>query len=165
MISVATQRRQWSIPPSVLAGRVNKRIEDWVRLFILTMFTRVVVRSPVDSGRFRANWAIGYGTVNEATTEDTDLTGAVKTGEIQAAVLRYNLGGSIFLTNSLPYAAALEYGNYPNPPKFGSKKRGEDSMAIHVIGGYSMQAPEGMVRITVAEMEQASVEAAREAAA
>jgi hypothetical protein len=45
----------------------------------------------------------------------------------------------------------LEYGGFPNPPKFGSWKRGEAGPAAHVTGGFSMQAPQGMVRITARE--------------
>jgi hypothetical protein len=36
----------------------------------------------------------------------------------------------------------LEYGGYPNPPKSGSGK---------TAGGYSIQAPAGMVRVSAAE--------------
>jgi len=36
----------------------------------------------------------------------------------------------------------LEYGLYPNPPKHPTGK---------TVGGYSTQAPAGMVRISVAE--------------
>ena len=65
------------------------------------------------------------------------------------------IGGIVYLTNSLPYAMVLEYGLYPDPPKFGSKKRGEDGVAVHVQGGYSMQAPNGMVRVTAREFSDA----------
>ena len=65
------------------------------------------------------------------------------------------VGSTVYLTNSLPYAAALEYGLFPDPPVRGSKKTGETEYTVHVAGGYSMQAPQGMVRITVAEFAAA----------
>ena len=156
---------QWSVPPAVLAAKVNKRVEDWVRLTVISMFTRVVMRSPVDTGRFRANWLLGYGAPEVTTHDGVDPDGGGRSQLIARAVMSWPVGGIVYLTNSLPYARVLEYGEYPNPPKFGSKKRGEDGVAIHVQGGYSMQAPNGMVRVTVAEFDQASQEAAREAAA
>jgi hypothetical protein len=39
----------------------------------------------------------------------------------------------------------IEYGQYPNPPKGGAGK---------TSGGYSTQAPAGMVRVTVMEYEK-----------
>ncbi len=44
----------------------------------------------------------------------------------------------MYITNALPYAATLEYGGYPNPPKNPTGK---------TVGGYSVQAPQGMFRI------------------
>jgi lysozyme family protein len=49
----------------------------------------------------------------------------------------------MYLTNSLPYAMTIEYGGYPNPPKNPTGK---------TIGGFSTQAPAGVVRVTAEEM-------------
>lgn len=141
----------WSIPFDVLAERAKSDIMSVVRMVSLELFTRIILRSPVDTGRFRANWAIGYGQPNFAVTDKTDKEGTSAIAAASAGVLSMPIGGIIYMTNSLPYAASLEYGLYPDPPKMGSKKRGEDGYAIHVVGGYSMQAPNGMVRLTATE--------------
>jgi hypothetical protein len=53
--------------------------------------------------------------------------------------------GSVFIVNNLPYIAVLEYGGYPNPPS--------DPVHGKTIGGYSKQAPQGMVRVTAVELK------------
>lgn len=134
------------------------RIEEVVRASTLLIFQRVVLRSPVDTGRFRANWLPSYGAINTTSTAATDPTGAGTQATVRNAVLSFPVGGVVYLCNSLPYAMVLEYGLYPNPPKMGSRKRGEDGVAVHTRGGYSMQAPQGMVRITAAEFRNAVME-------
>lgn len=69
-------------------------------------------------GRFRANWVVSQGSIDRTTSEETNR--AKSDGEAQKA-LTLELGGVIYLTNSLPYAQRLEH-------------------------GWSKQAPTGMVR-------------------
>lgn len=47
--------------------------------------------------------------------------------------------------NTASYFYVLEFGLFPNPPKQGTGK---------TVGGYSTQAPQGIVGITVAEFPQ-----------
>lgn len=96
-----------------------------VRKVAREVLKRVVMKSPVDTGRFRANWNVGIEKVG-VTTKSVDPTGGETilrgSAEIQAGVP----GQSIWISNALPYARRLEY-------------------------GYSKQTPAGMVRITLAE--------------
>ncbi len=69
-------------------------------------------------GRFRANWNVAAGTPDRTTTDATQR--ARSDAEAQKA-LSLELGGVIYMTNSLPYAKRLE-------------------------DGWSKQAPTGMVR-------------------
>jgi hypothetical protein len=101
-----------------------------VRKVGLDMATRVVMRSPVDTGRFRANWNVAFGHVDTLTTPSTDKSGGKTRERVRIQLNGWAPGaGDIFLTNSLPYAIPLEYGH--------SKS----------------QAPQGMVRLTVAEFQ------------
>ncbi|MHB1125237.1 MAG: HK97 gp10 family phage protein [Ramlibacter sp.] len=87
----------------------------------------LVLKSPVDTGRFRGNWQCGVGSVNVATDDGTDSGAPLRrTNEV---LNTWAAGQTIYLTNSLPYARRLEY-------------------------GHSKQAPQGMVRLTVAEYGQ-----------
>ena len=61
------------------------------------------------------------------------------------------LGKKIYFTNNRPYAIIGEYGGYPNPPKVGTWT-GNAYQKLSA-GGYSRQAPNGMVRISIKKMK------------
>ena len=102
------------------------KIETAHRKIALDAFTRVILRSPVDTGRFRGNWQVAIGSVPTGTLELDDKDGTVVIGKVQAEALNLRAGDSIYLVNNLPYAIPLEY-------------------------GHSSQSPQGMVRLTVQE--------------
>lgn len=77
-------------------------------------------------GQLRANWNISFNSIDTSTSAQTDYSS--KLSEAAGELNRYRLGDSITITNSLPYAAAIEY-------------------------GHSNQAPQGMVRITAEEFK------------
>lgn len=123
----------FSIPLSALAARSNARLETVVRRVTIDIYRRVILRSPVDTGRFRANWNISYGTPDVtftgATNKNTTLTAAER-----SVVASFPVGGISYLANGLPYARELEFGS-------------------------STQAPQGMVRLTVREFASAVAQA------
>lgn len=138
----------FSTPLAELAEKLKLDLDTLVRKSTAQVFGAVTLKSPVDTGRFRANWNVSYAAV------DTTVTSSTNQARADEEVLKAQtlpVGGVVYLANSLPYARTLEYGGYPNPPKKGSKKKGEDGYAIHVRGGYSFQAPQGMVRVTAVE--------------
>ena len=112
----------WSIPIDKLVEKAKGDLDTVVRGVTLRVFRSVVLRSPVDTGRFRANWNVSYGAPDYTTTPRTDEARGV--AEAQKA-LTLAVGGVVFISNGLPYARRLEY-------------------------GWSKQAPYGMVRLTVA---------------
>lgn len=116
----------WSIPLDLLARRVNLDIQTVARKSTLDVFTAIKLRSPVLTGRFRANWNVSFGAPNLSTTTST-LSGRIDTEILKSASLP--LGGVIYMSNGLPYAEKLEY-------------------------GYSQKAPAGMVRITSIEFDR-----------
>lgn len=129
----------FSIPLAQLAAKVKVDLDTVVRKSTLEVFGAVVKKTPVDTGRARANWNASQGAVDTTTTASTDqgrgTAEALKAGAIPS-------GGVVYLANSLPYIRTLEYGGYPNPPKKGTGK---------TVNGFSKQAPAGMVRLTAQE--------------
>lgn len=126
----------WSIPLDQFAAKVKLDLETVTRKATLDVFGAVVLKSPVDTGRFRANTNVSYGAPDTAVTASTDAGRAQR--EL-AKVMSLPVGGVTYISNSLPYATVLEYGGYPNPPKNPTGK---------TAGGYSIQAPKGMFRIS-----------------
>jgi hypothetical protein len=144
-----------------IADKIGVEVDAVAKRFVGEAFSRIIQKSPVDTGNFRNNWNFAVGepdASNETRTGGGEGLFAQEIRGTVAAKIKLN-GETVYLTNSLPYAHVLEYGLYPNPPKLGSKKRGEVGYAIHTIGGYSMQAPHGMVRVTVAEIDSILQEA------
>jgi hypothetical protein len=99
-----------------------------VRKVALDMFTRVILRSPVLTGRFRGNWQVTIGQPATGTVDTEDKSGAATVSKAASGVMQAKAGDVVWLTNNLPYALTLEY-------------------------GHSKQAPSGMVRITVQEFQ------------
>lgn len=87
-------------------------------------------------GRFRANWHLSIGVVENVIYDEVDPSGSETIASLVAAVSDLTAGQTAYLINNLPYAIPLEF-------------------------GHSKQAPGGMVRITVARFQQIVQEAIR----
>lgn len=119
-----------------LMHKAGDRADLVVRKAALTLHTSMVERSPVDTGRFKGNWNTSINTVNTATSAQADKSGAGAIAGNVRMMASWKAGQTIYMTNSLPYAQRLEY-------------------------GYSVQAPGGMVRLTVQNFQRAIAEAVR----
>lgn len=116
---------------SKFVNKSSKKAELAIRKIGVELFSRVVLKSPVDTGRFRANWIASINVPHVGDTESVDRGGQAAIAKIVSEVTRYRFGDNyIYLTNNLPYGQRLEF-------------------------GYSKQAPQGMVRLSL--MEIASV--------
>lgn len=132
-----------------------------LRKIALDLFSMVVKRTPVDTGMLRANWQVGIGTQPGGTVDFADKSGARALQDIANKTSTATWGTSIFLVNNLPYATVVEYGDFPDPPKRGTYvAAGKTKYGItgpgwvkRSAGGFSKQAPRGMVRVSLAEMK------------
>lgn len=123
----------FTIPLTQLAEKWKADLDTVTRKATFTLFTRVTKPSPVDTGRFRANWNTSQNVIDDSTTESVDQTRMER--EV-AKVLTYPAGGVVYLCNGLPYATVLENGS-------------------------SIQAPTGMVRVAAQEFSDYVQEAIR----
>ena len=107
-------------------------LDTTVRKVAIDIHDGVVLKTPVDTGRARASWNIQAGSPDTSTAPERDRSTALSAiGEAQAKQSGLGPGdglGAIYVTNSLPYIEALEF-------------------------GHSKQAPNGMVRLTLGEVE------------
>lgn len=116
------------------ADDIGVRTEVVIKRLALEVFTGVVRKTPVDTGRARASWVIGI----ERPLNSPSLSPAQKFTPAEAeryaatelAELR-EIGpySTVFISNSLPYIEELENGS-------------------------STQAPEGMVAVTLTEVNR-----------
>jgi hypothetical protein len=102
----------------------------------LDLMNRIVLKTPVDTGRARGNWQLTQRSPAEdmvpetsakVSSSETPPSAILKEAEQTASGSQ--LGDDIWISNNLPYIEALEE-------------------------GHSQQAPHGMVALSLAEAEQ-----------
>lgn len=114
------------------AEQAMAKADKAVRVIALQTLIRVQSKTPVDSGALRRSWTVALNGFPSSYNGDQTIINQIKFGDV------------IVIATNKPYAPMLEYGLYPNPPK---KPTGKTK------NGYSVQAPKGMVRITVQEVQ------------
>lgn len=121
---------------SKITQKAKGRIDLVTQKVTFDLFSSVILKSPVKSGRFRGNWIASVNSYGTLTVDIEDKTGSDATREMGGVALTTPAGNIVFMVNNLPYAQRLEY-------------------------GYSSQAPAGMVRVTIAEFQDYVAKAVR----
>lgn len=101
--------------------QVKSGLDDVIREFVKAVHADLVKGSPVDTGRFRANWQITYNHIPMYALNEYDKSGSktIASGIRTANVLPLGRGGAvttIYFSNMLIYANALEYGHSQQAP-------------------------------------------------
>ena len=118
----------FSLDLEKFAKKAGNNAAAVVKKVAIDMFSQVVIRTPVDTGRARGNWQVTFNTPAAGTIDYVDPSGRNTQAQISGKLSGWKQG-DIWMTNNLPYARRLEY-------------------------GWSKQAPSGFVRITVREFHQ-----------
>ena len=107
----------------------QEKIEDAVQVIAMDTLRGVVLKSPVDTGRFRNNWIVSINSPSMEQTPATDASGSGAINKGMAAIEGYDVETTsrIYIQNNLPYGNRLE-------------------------NGWLKQAPKGMVSLTLNEM-------------
>lgn len=92
----------------------------------LDIFSKVILRTPVDTGRARGNWQCS---LNSPADGSVNGTGRSAINKAKATTGKAKIEDQIYLMNNLPYIKKLEYGS-------------------------SQQAPRGMVRVTLSDFDR-----------
>jgi hypothetical protein len=130
------------------ARRASMSVEKTIKGTSIKLFSAIIKSSPVDSGRFRANWMAAGVQPSSAVTNSTDKSGSAATVAM-ASYISSARGQMVFtMANNLHYAYKLEFGGYPGD-------------GPNTVGGFSKQAPAGMVRVNVARFQAILDEQAR----
>lgn len=114
--------RQFAAESTAKAALVHKKVA-------IDLFTRIIQRTPVDTGRLRGNWQAGVRDYVDGELDTTDPSGSGAVGLMVSTVDGADDHAALTLTNNLPYARRIEYDNW------------------------SQQAPGGMVRVSVREFQ------------
>jgi len=134
----------------------------------------VMELTPVLDGLLRFNWQGSVGAPIETVRQGSDLAGDSTAAECKATLkAQLTPFANAFLSNPTPYAPVIEDGGYPSPVKRGTRVRNklrrsrrrslakkgllppdqEADYEIRSAGGFSKQAPQGMVGVTVLALQ------------
>lgn len=111
---------------AAFSRKAEAQMDRKVREVCFEMSARIIQKTPVDTGRARANWIASIGSPSTAVTDSMDKIGSATLANAMS-VAKGAVGKVFWLSNNLPYIEKLEYGS-------------------------SKQAPQGMVRVTMIEM-------------
>lgn len=116
MASFGAQVHQFSL---LTQGKMNLI----VRKLALDAFRGLIVRSPVDTGRFRGNWHVGLNQPDlrsKAPPESAPRKRAQPTSDEMLeglkTIAQANRYTEVWITNNLPYAVPLERGHSKQAP-------------------------------------------------
>lgn len=132
---------------SAFAAKAKKNPETVIRSVSIKLFSAVILGSPVDTGRFRMNWQAAGSTPERGTVPGADKSGTSAITKMTSVIVGLSDWTEFTLSNNLPYANVIEYGGYP----------GEGP---NTTGGYSKQAPQGVVRVNVTRFNKLLAEEA-----
>lgn len=103
------------------AAKIPDKADQIVRQIALAADRTLVLNTPVDTGRARANWQASLGQPAVGTIDASPgrraATGAA-TAQAEAVIAGYKGGpnAAIFLTNNLPYIVPLNNGHSKQQP-------------------------------------------------
>jgi hypothetical protein len=127
------------------AQKTGQKIDRAIVSACYQISEAIVSITPVDKGTAKGNWIPTVNNPSSAILDIQDKTGNATLAKIRSVTM--NAPGNIYyLVNNLPYIRVLEYGLYGTGQGATYKTAGT---------GYSIQAPQGMVRINVQNFQAA----------
>ena len=117
----------WTVPIDKAIKDLDARREVIVKKIAFDLFRKIIFKTPVQTGRARANWLVSVAAPRSETADETDKTGIRAIGNVQSVINGWNADSDIYMSNNLPYIYGLERGR-------------------------SKKAPRGMVKISIAEV-------------
>lgn len=109
------------------AAKIPGRVTELQKKLVLEALTRIVQKTPVDTGRARGNWQVSIERPSMAALDTTDRDGSRTIQKGLEAVANLPDFSVVWISNNLEYITFLEDGS-------------------------SQQAPSGMVRLTILEL-------------
>ncbi len=132
----------------------KKALNDGLKAQYIKHLSAIITSTPVhfkDGGRLRNNWFLSVGSPEYRTSVISSKQGSSSMAQI-GQMPDMVIGKKIYFTNSLPYANVVEYGGYPKNVNYGTRV-GKGKYQKLSSGGYSKQAPRGMVRINMVKLQ------------
>lgn len=123
-----TNLAQFNAELTASEKKIHGDFKKFYKQVIAELFKRIVLRTPVDTGRARGNWQIEFGGPAQGVLEVVDKEGGATISKEIAKLSDIPVFSLVHITNNIEYISILEY-----------EKR-------------SSQSPEGMVEISLTEL-------------
>ena len=108
----------WNNNPRNFTLQLLSEADDFTKKITGEMLQQVVVRSPVDTSAYRSNHRVSIGSVDTSSDVNDTSNDAITKG-IRTIQAGGGLGKIVHVSNSLPYALALENGHSEHQAPFG----------------------------------------------
>ena len=137
------------------AAKTNQNVTDVIKEVAIDICTEVIHKTPVGDpslwkssppanyvpGRLKGNWQATFGSPSSYQLSIKDESGGATIEKMKSVITRWDGINPIYFANNLPYAEIIEY------------------------GAHSTQAPQGMVRISIAQFQHIFTKAVAKVAA
>lgn len=100
-----------------ISVELEDEINEEARIVSFALLQRLMIVSPVDTGRFRGNWFLSLGKSSREINQERRSGSALQEGKAvidSATAIDYP---TIILSNNLPYAEALNNGHSKQAPR------------------------------------------------
>lgn len=116
----------------------TKQLETVIRSTVFSFSEDIIVRSPADTGRFKGNWIMSLDKPIDSELDTLDKSGNATVSKVKSTIYNNRVPFAYYFQNNLKYANKIEYGLFTEKPE-----------TLKTIGGYSKQAPRGLVRVAM----------------
>ncbi|AJO79378.1 phage protein [Pseudomonas sp. MRSN 12121] len=100
----------WSTSPTLFADQIEQDMAQRVRVIAMAMLNKIVLRSPVDTGRFRGNNILSIGSPVYTASAEVDPGGGATIQRGLSVMSGLEPFTVVYIQNNLPYAERLENG-------------------------------------------------------
>ena len=100
----------------VVMKQFRQAAEAALQSTIVEAHARIVDRTPVDTGRARANWHVVANDPDPPVTTETDPDGSAAKARAAADAREIKLGDVAYISNGVPYIELLEHGSSQQAP-------------------------------------------------
>lgn len=136
-----------------LAAKQKRNIEQVIRSVAFEVSSSVIETTPVDKGTAKGSWTPSLNKVPSTFSETKSKSGIQATARAGTVANRLQVGDTFYLLSNLVYMPVLEYGGYGT---------GSGATNKTTRDGYSVQAPHGMVRIAIDNINKSLKEAIKD---
>lgn len=113
---------EWAAAVKEVSNVTVKTLQDSYE----ELFSRIVDDTPVDTGRLKGNWQMSLNSELDGETDELDADGSGVKNKAKSILASMTIDTkSVYVSNNVPYAEAIEYGHS------------------------QLQAPNGMVRVNM----------------